>query len=79
MSQYTGEAQPYEDFEVEILKMTEKNKLNETPTTSTPKKKRQYRRKLDYSTTSTPNDKLFKPSKQLAYAPKKPVNEIKID
>lgn len=74
MSQYTGDAQPYEDYEAEFSEMQEENNLNQTPTTSTPKK-RQYRRKLNYSSTTSPKKrKLFKPSKQqLTRAPKKQV------
>lgn len=79
MSQYTGEAQPFEDFEAELLRMNEEKKLNETPTTSTPKK-RQYRRKLNYSATTTPKKKQARTSKvQLTRAPKKAVSDIEID
>lgn len=73
-SQYSGEAQPYEDFEADILEMQENKKLDDTPTTSAQKKKRQYRRKLTYSSTSTPKKKLFKPSEKILRAPTKPVN-----
>lgn len=75
MSQYTGDAQPYEDYEADFLEaMGEKIVLNDTPTSSTPKtKKRAYRRKLTYSPSASvsPKKKSFKPSKKLTLAPKK--------
>lgn len=75
-SQYP-EAQPYEDFEAEFKRMEESGTA--VALSSTPKK-RQYRRKLDYTLSTTPKKKKFKPSKEkLTRAPKKAVNIIDID
>lgn len=72
-----AEGQPYEEFEAEFKRMEESGTA--VAISSTPKK-RQYRRKLDYTLSTSPKKKKFNPSKKkLTRAPKKAVNIIDID
>lgn len=66
MSQYMGDAQPYEDYEADYIQMQKKEKANgnDVLLTSTPKRK-QCNRKLDL--TSTPKKKQC--NRKLDYSP----------